>query len=132
MNSSMLSILMSLKNAALVKKSVVKISINKKNIPLVQLLYKKGLIQSVQILNSNEKELGSVFALLYLRYYYNSSYLERLKIVSSPTKIKVLQLKDISRLSETNNILFLSTTLGLKTLTECKKHKTGGVVLFKC
>jgi len=66
------------------------------------------------------------------KYYYNNSLLEKLKIVSSPTKKKIIQLKDVARLSESNNILFFSTSLGLKTLLECKKDKTGGVVLFTC
>lgn len=132
MNSSILYVLMSLKNAALAKKQFVKISMNKKSIPLIQLLYKKGLIQSIQLLTPEEKNFGNIFAALHLRYYYSSSLLENLQILSSPTKTKILQLKDIVKISESNNILFFSTSLGLKTLSECKKLKTGGIALFKC
>ena len=132
MNNSMLYVLMSLKNAALAKKSFVKLNIARKNIPLIKLLYNKGLIQSVQILNSEKKYVDNTLVVLYIRYYYNNSLLEKLKIVSSPTKKKIIQLKDVARLSESNNILFFSTSLGLKTLLECKKDKTGGVVLFTC
>lgn len=132
MNNIMLQILISLKNAALSKKSFIKITINKKNIPLVKLLYNKGLIQSISIVQNDEKNSCNVFMVLYLRYFYNNSLLERIKIISSPTKKKILQLRDITRLSEVNNILFFSTVLGLKTLSECKKDKIGGIVLFKC
>jgi ribosomal protein S8 len=133
MNTSMLYILISLKNAALAKKRFVKVVINKKSISLIQLLYKKGLIQSIQVLKQEKKnDRVETFAALHLRYYYNCSLLEKLKIISSFTKVKILQLKDVVRISESNNLLFFSTPQGLKTLSECKKQKTGGIVLFKC
>ena len=61
MNNSMLYVLMSLKNAALAKKSFVKLNIARKNIPLIKLLYNKGLIQSVQILSSEKKYVDNTF-----------------------------------------------------------------------
>lgn len=132
MNNSILSILISLKNSAKAKKSFVKINVSKKSFPLVNILYRKGLIQSIRNVAPSNKNCTHFSLVLYLRYYYNDSLLENLKIISSSTKVKRLQLNDITRLSEVNNLLFFSTPFGLKTLSECKKFKTGGIVLFKC
>lgn len=132
MNNFTVSLLITLKNASLSNKGVLKIKTTKNCLPYIRVLYKKGYIQSFKTFSSLEEENHTLTLIVYFRYYFNNSLLENLKIISTPTKKKILSLKDISRLFETKTTVFLSTTLGVQTLIDCKKYKKGGIALFKC
>jgi len=65
-----------------------------------------------------------------LRYSSNKALLKTLKIISTPVKMVYLNLKNLSKLPTTKSVLFLSTSKGFLTSTECKKNQVGGVLLF--
>ena len=77
--------------------------------------------------SDNEKRFQTIIT---LRYSYNKPALKSLKIISTPSHSKYLTLKDISKIQDRKNILFLSTNRGLLTGIECKKNKIGGTLLF--
>ena len=59
--------------------------------------------------------------------------LESLKIVSTPSNFRYIDLKQINKLFFTaNKTLVLSTNQGILTISECRKKKIGGLVLFSC
>jgi small subunit ribosomal protein S8 len=131
MNINLIKLLLQLKNASLVKREVVRFNCNLLCLELLKLLYNEGFIQSFKIESknvfNNEKQFQTT---IMLRYYYNKPALKTLRIISTPSHSKYLTLKDISKVQDRKNILFLSTNKGLLTGLQCKKNKIGGTLLF--
>jgi small subunit ribosomal protein S8 len=131
MNINLIKLLLQLKNASLVKKEVVNFNCNVLCIELLKLLYKEGFIQSFSVdsksLSNNDKQFQTTIS---LRYSYNKPTLKALKIISTPSYSKYLTLKDISKVQDRKNILFLSTNKGLLTGLQCKKKNIAGTLLF--
>lgn len=131
MNTNLIKLLLQLKNASLVKKEVVEFNCNYLCLELLKLLYTEGFIQSFRILSKNRSDNEKQFqTTIMLRYSYNKPALKTLKIISTPSYSKYLTLKDISKIQDRKNILFLSTNRGLLTGLQCKKNKIGGTLLF--
>jgi small subunit ribosomal protein S8 len=131
MNTNLIKLLLQLKNASLVKKEVVEFNCNSLCLELLKLLYTEGFIQSFRILSKNRSDNEKQFqTTIMLRYSYNKPALKTLKIISTPSYSKYLTLKDISKIQDRKNILFLSTNRGLLTGLQCKKNKIGGTLLF--
>jgi small subunit ribosomal protein S8 len=131
MNTNLIKLLLQLKNASLVKKEHINIKCNLSGLNLIKLLYKQGFIQSFSVdfnVESNQKK--EFDTKVFLRYFYNKSIFKKLKIVSTPSYIKYLTYKDISKIKDKKDVLFLSTNKGFLTGLDCKKNKTGGVLLF--
>lgn len=131
MNINLIKLLLQLKNASLVKREVVRFNCNLLCLELLKLLYNEGFIQSFKIESksvfNNEKQFQTT---IMLRYSYNKPALKTLRIISTPSHSKYLTLKDISKVQDRKNILFLSTNKGLLTGLQCKKNKIGGTLLF--
>ncbi len=131
MNTNLIKLLLQLKNASLVKKEVIEFNCNSLCLELLKLLYTEGFIQSFRILSKNRSDNEKQFqTTIMLRYSYNKPALKTLKIISTPSYSKYLTLKDISKIQDRKNILFLSTNRGLLTGLQCKKNKIGGTLLF--
>jgi small subunit ribosomal protein S8 len=131
MNTNLIKLLLQLKNASLVKKEVVEFNCNSLCLELLKLLYTEGFIQSFRVLSKNRSDNEKQFqTTIMLRYSYNKPALKTLKIISTPSYSKYLTLKDISKIQDRKNILFLSTNKGLLTGLQCKKNKIGGTLLF--
>mgnify|MGYP001427843636 CR=1 FL=1 len=131
MNTNLIKLLLQLKNASLVKKEVVEFNCNSLCLEMLKLLYTEGFIQSFRILSKNRSDNEKQFqTTIMLRYSYNKPALKTLKIISTPSYSKYLTLKDISKIQDRKNILFLSTNRGLLTGLQCKKNKIGGTLLF--
>jgi small subunit ribosomal protein S8 len=131
MNTNLIKLLLQLKNASLVKKEVVEFNCNSLCLELLKLLYTEGFIQSFRVLSKNRSDNEKQFqTTIMLRYSYNKPALKTLKIISTPSYSKYLTLKDISKIQDRKNILFLSTNRGLLTGLQCKKNKIGGTLLF--
>ncbi len=131
MNTNLIKLLLQLKNASLVKKEVVEFNCNSLCLEMLKLLYTEGFIQSFRILSKNRSNNEKQFqTTIMLRYSYNKPALKTLKIISTPSYSKYLTLKDISKIQDRKNILFLSTNRGLLTGLQCKKNKIGGTLLF--
>jgi ribosomal protein S8 len=126
MNLTKIKFLLTLKTCSLAKKESILIQYHKKNFDLLYILYKEGLIQSFNLTDFNKK----IF--IYLRYYYNRTLLNSIKIISKPSNNKYLKLKDLYKLNYKKKLFILSTSKGLKTLFDCKVNNLGGKLLFIC
>ena len=131
MNTNLIKLLLHLKNASLVKKETVTIKCGVSGLELLKLLYEEGFIQSYNVDSDsylkNEKQFNIK---IFLRYFYNKPIFNNLKIISTPSYSKYLTFKDISKIQDKKNVLFLSTNKGFLTGLECKKNKIGGTLLF--
>jgi small subunit ribosomal protein S8 len=122
MTQFIINFLLTLKNASSLKKEKIKIKYSKHSLELVVCLYNEGFIHSYQLKNNQ--------ILIILRYFFNKPILKNLKIISTPSKLRYLNLKALSKLSNKKTSLFFSTSKGLLTLNQCKKNKIGGILLF--
>jgi small subunit ribosomal protein S8 len=122
MTNSLVNFLVTLKNASNLKHEFILVKFSFSHLQIVESLYLEGFIQSYKV-----KE-NSLY--LKLRYFFNKSILKNLKLVSTPSNFRFLNLKNLSRLSNKNSTVFISTSRGVLTLSQCKSLKLGGKVLF--
>jgi ribosomal protein S8 len=130
MNIQTIKNLNKLKNASLIKSESISLGYSFLILNIIQNLYKEGFIQSFKI----KKDLvtDKKFILVNLRYYFNKSIFNKLKTISSASKIKALDFENLSRLNIKKDVLFLSTSEGILTHLECKHRNLGGVLFFIC
>jgi small subunit ribosomal protein S8 len=120
-----------IRNAAMVKKSLVKVPLTKMNRQICHLLEKEGFIQGFQI-SSNSKEL-----LLRLKYRSKvsstgktkESCITNLKRISKPGLRIYTNVREIPRVLGGAGILILSTPSGIFTDREARSLGVGGEVL---
>lgn len=130
MNKTLAYNLIHLKNASIFKKGQVNLKFVKKFIPLLNFLYKEGLIQSYEIVNTNKSIKFKI--IVYLRNYSFQSGINTLKILSTKASLFFLTYKDLLKISTREKTFVISTKEGLLSQLECKKKKVGGVVFFSC
>jgi small subunit ribosomal protein S8 len=132
MNISIINLLLKIKNATINQKEIVTINFNSLYIDLLKKLYKQGFIQYFKIQKTIGSSTNSFEITINLRYLYGKPVFSDLKIFSTPSKIKYLKLKNIYKLTDKKTVFFFFTNKGLLTDFECKKKKTGGILLFGC
>jgi len=127
MNKSIISFLIAIKNASLLKKEIVTFFFNKKFILLSKVLYKQGLIQDFWL----EKQIYSkIKIIISLKYFFNFSNFLTLKIVSKSCRPLFFSYKDLCKLYEKQVLYIFSTSKGYLTSFECKRLNVGGVLFF--
>jgi|DEB19_MinimDraft_2_1074335.scaffolds.fasta_scaffold03687_2 small subunit ribosomal protein S8 len=126
MNNTIANFLVKLKNSSLVNKETLNIRLENVILKIVKILYKEGFIQSFTV-NFETKNI-----LIYLRYSFNKSVFNNVKIISLPSKLLYVKYKELTTISSKNNFILVSTTEGFKTFLECKKSHLGGKILFLC
>lgn len=128
MNSCIIYFLLKLKNAAIYKKEIVMVDFKQDYIPIINLLYKEGYIQSYSIIKDNKLTIK-----IYLRYLYNIFALNSLKLLSKQSCMKTITYKQLSyNIYDIRKTFFISTNKGLKTHTDCKINQIGGSLFFMC
>jgi len=131
MNTNLIKLLLKLKNASSVKKEAINFKCNASCLELLRLLYREGFIQSFNVDSTTQLKYEKQFnTTIFLRYFYNKPIFNSLKIISTPSYSKYLTLRDISKIQDRKNVLFLSTNQGFYTGLDCKKNKIGGTLLF--
>ncbi len=106
------------------KNSILYIRQNWVHKPLINILYREGFISSFSLSEN-----------FYLKIVLRSNstglpLIQNLKIVSTPGKPVYLDYKKICLLNLSGKVGFFTTSKGLLTSDECKKHRVGGVLLF--
>lgn len=124
MKNNIIKFLLKLKNASLVRKEKIVVNNQKAILPLLNILYREGYIQSFFL---QDKEI-----VILLRYNYNKNIFKNLKIFSKISQLVYLSYSDICRVYNNNIILVFSTNKGYLTNMQCKKYKIGGQLLFSC
>jgi small subunit ribosomal protein S8 len=123
MNTSIVKFLMQLKNASLVGLSTIRVPYNNLVLNLLELLYTSGFIQSYSV--KNRKTIT-----VFLRYSEGKPVFRDMQLLSTPSKFTYVSAKDLYRMRERKKVFVLSTSLGFKTSTVCKKLKVGGKLVF--
>ena len=129
MDKNLINFLISLKNHSLLKKEVLINKFSNNIIKVVEVLYSEGLIQSYSILSST---LNQKYVRIHLRYYFNKPIINFLKIIAKKSFSKSVTFKDLFKISDKRFVLFILTVKGIQTISQCKKNKIGGKILFIC
>lgn len=128
MNKNLINFLISIRNASLAKKNVIKLRNVRVVYDYLNILYREGLIQSYNI----EKENGVDYLSVYLRTFGNKVLTEDLELLSTPSRIKIISYSDILKLNLKNKIFILSTSKGVVTHNDCLNQRLGGTAIFSC
>ena len=125
MDKNTLNFLSKLKNCSASKNFIFKFFATQKIKNIVIKLYSLGLIRSFKISKTKYFYFNIT---LYLKF---ECPLKNLKIISTPSKKKFLNFKNITKLqiSLSTTIIF-STNKGIFAHSDCLKNKVGGIVLF--
>lgn len=108
------------KNLLMLKKSkTLVVPYNKKVLAYIEVLYKEGVIQSYDVSEHSNIKIKVI------------PFLQDVKYLDKGKLTVFLKYKDICRLNSNLGGLFLTTSKGLKTLSECKKYRLGGILKFK-
>lgn len=129
MNILSIRLLIILKNAALGNLTWIKVTLNSLVRQLLVALYKAGLILSFRF-NVEEGPCNTRVGLVFIKYYYETSKLLDLCLLSTNVKHYNLKAFEIQRLVVSNKNLFFLTVDGVLTLSECKIKNIGGFLLF--
>lgn len=126
MNLGVLHFLIKFKAASLLKKEFFFTKINNALLKFLCIFYKYHYIQSFKI----NKKRG--VCLIKLKFYSSLNFLKNLKIISTSSKVCYITYLSLSKILSKNFFLLISTDLGVLTLSNCKKQKSGGKILLSC
>jgi ribosomal protein S8 len=125
MNIKVVNFLNQLKISCAKKNLSVIFEFNFYVLQLLEVLYREGYLEGYKVICSNDIKKVSVLI--------KRTGLESLKMVSTPSNFRYINLKQMNKLFFTaNKTLVLSTNQGILTISECRKKKVGGLVLFSC
>ncbi len=130
MNINFIKFLFALKNASLSKKETVVVDYSSAREKMTKVLYFEGLIQSFSLTMNSLNEHD--FIVIKFRYSFDKSHLKYLTLLSNPSRIKYMKIKDLCHISDKKLMVFFSTTLGFLTTFQFKQLKIGGKLLFVC
>lgn len=126
MNLTLNNFLSRLKNTSLIQKENVIINFNNIFLPVLQLLYREGVILTYTSTKNKKKKNW----LIKLRYHNDLNCLKKLKVMSKPSKPLYFNKFEVLKIYERNRIIVFSTSKGILTSLECKKKHIGGELLF--
>lgn len=130
MNKNLINFLIALRNASLAKKKNLTFKKMQDFDVYASVLYKEGFILSYSI--KKENHCNYEYITINLRNFEDKSILESLKLLSLPSRRKIISYLQLSQMNLKNKLLILSTSQGILSHTECLKIRLGGVVLFSC
>lgn len=127
MNLHIVHFLISIKNAAVLKKEVISIKYNKSILPILAPLYTYNIIQSFKV----NKKIKIIT--VKLNFYFNKILLSNLKFMTTNSKHRIYKYFDLCKFINKNRFLLITTSvLGLTNDFMCKKKKLGGKLLITC
>jgi ribosomal protein S8 len=131
MNLTTINCLSKVKNASLVNQEYIKNDCNHFTVRVLRMLYEYGRILNFIITHKEKLTNGTSEANVFLRYNYQKPTFRKLKFKSTPAYQTILSYNQISRIDGKNTFLLFSTSFGLLDLQDCKRLRTGGVLLIK-
>ena len=125
MTVTLIKLLLKIKNAYSFGKEVIELDYSNKYLNILKLLYQYGFIQSITV-NSITLKMT-----IYLRYFENKALINHLKFFSIPSHHQFISFTELSLIHDKKNFILFTTDKGLLTLSQCKRKKLGGKILFR-
>ncbi|MGA2668565.1 MAG: 30S ribosomal protein S8 [Ignavibacteria bacterium] len=114
------------RNALKARKRSVDVPASNLKKQITEILKKNGFIDDYQIVETSNKQ-GSI--IIKLKYYNNESVILGLERISKPGIRKYVNNKELPRVLNGLGIAIVSTSQGLMTDKEARKHGIGGEVI---
>ena len=127
MQNNLLKMMSTLKNGILIRTAFIYQKTKKNNKELLNILWDEGFILGYKIYKTKNKLYTFK---IFLKYTRSNSVISSIRFISKPGLKIYCSLKQLWKLNLVKGLLIISTNKGLKTLTECKKLKLGGELLF--
>jgi small subunit ribosomal protein S8 len=127
MQNNLLKMMSTLKNGILIRTAFIYQKTKKNNKELLNILWDEGFILGYKMYKTKNKLYTFK---IFLKYTRSNSVISSIKFISKPGLKIYCSLKQLWKLNLVKGLLIISTNKGLKTLTECKKLKLGGELLF--
>jgi small subunit ribosomal protein S8 len=136
MNDPIADMLTRIRNSQAVKKRTVIIPYSKIKFEILNVLFKKGFIESVEKVKRKSKNsqtgIGKKFIEIGIKYdKENQPIISEIKRVSKSSRRVYVQAKDIWSFKRRLGLRVLSTPKGIISDMEAKKLKVGGEVLLE-
>ena len=87
----------------------------------LRILWKEGFILGYKILKKNPEKIW-----IFLKYKDGKSAINNIKTISKPGRQIFYSINDIWKIRNNNSLIIVFTSIGVKSITECKKCKIGG------
>ena len=121
MRNNFWNIFSKIRNGQMIKYSNIK----HKNIQncenFLKILWDEGFISGYRINPGNKKNCE-----IFLKYKNNRPVINSIKLITKPGHKIYYSSKQIWKINSSNKLVIISTNMGLKSLTDCKKLKIGG------
>jgi len=124
MNNALIKILLKLKNASSLNKESVVVNPTISCRPYLNFLYNEGFIQGFKFDSKN-----SCYT-VQLRFFQQKCLITNIKIFSFPSYNHFISYFELNFINSKRKFFLFSTNKGLFTLSDCKKQKIGGKLLF--
>ena len=111
-----------IRNSLAVGHSSVRVTFSKYNLAIAQLLSQQGYLRDVQVLGYKNIEIQ-------LKYYKGKPVIEKLEIVSKPSRRIYVQVDSLPKVYNGFGIAVISTSRGLLTDKEARAQRLGGEVV---
>lgn len=123
MNRHLCNMVSSIKNGQLSKKSYINLKQTNKQMceSVLNVLWDEGFI-----LGYKTDSLDPTKLKIFLKYTKNKPAIQTIKSVSKSGSKVYYSLKQLWKIDSSKTFLVISTNLGVKTLTDCKKLQIGG------
>ena len=123
MNTTLINMLAQIKNAQKIKKSAIIVEYSKICFEVAHVLWNEGFIFGFRVFFKYNKKSLEIF----LKYKSNGSTgIKLLLNLKVPKNGFYFTIKQLWKLRITPNIVILTTTKGILTDKQCKKHNIGG------
>ncbi len=119
--------LIRIKNAFMRKKERIKVPYSRLNMEILELLVKKGYLESVVRKGRGLKRIIDI----QLKYEGLKPAISDIKFLSVPSRKVYAGYKDLKRSKQGYGRYFISTSKGVLTDSEARREKLGGQVLFE-
>jgi len=124
MNITLINALLKIKNASCRGKELVFLDFNVQYLEILKIFYKEGFIQSLKQDHVNSRYI------IQLRFFEQKRIINNIKFFSVPSFEHFNSFAELSLLNDKKLFILLSTNKGLLSLSQCKKLRLGGKLLF--
>ena len=121
MHTQVCNMISNIKNSQLANKSFAISNKQKTCEQILNFLWDEGFILGYKIIKKNPNKLK-----IFLKYHKGYPVINSIKIVSKPSLRVYYSLKKIWKLDSSKDVVIISTSKGLLSISECKKKKIGG------
>ena len=133
MNVQSINFLSHLKNCSVLNKERINWKYSNLVLNIARKLYEEGFVQSYRVVpDLTAPGLIKKKIEVDLRYYQDKPIFRKLKFLSKPSETRYMRYDQLAQINTKKDVVFVSTSKGLMTIDECKRHRVGGTMFFVC